>query len=154
MVSPSVPDRVRPRRGKAPPVVMFSGEDPEVRLTDWLPSLQRASQWNGWEPEEVLIQLPGHLKGRALQEWNLLEEVDKNSYNRAVVALGSRLDTGSKVIASQDFRHLAQDEEEKVADFIRRMERTFRLAYGRESMSTETRDALLYGQLQEVLAMA
>ena len=29
------------RRGKAPPVEMFSGEDPEVRLNDWLPSLQR-----------------------------------------------------------------------------------------------------------------
>ena len=47
-----------------------------------------------------MLQLPGHFKGRALQEWNLLEEVDKNSYNRAVVALGNQLDTGSKVIAS------------------------------------------------------
>lgn len=31
------------RRGKAPPVVLFSGEDPELRLIDWLPSLQRAA---------------------------------------------------------------------------------------------------------------
>lgn len=31
---------VHQRLGKAPPVVMFSGEDPETRLVDWLPSLQ------------------------------------------------------------------------------------------------------------------
>ena len=31
------------------------------------------------------------------------------------------------------------------------MERTFRIAYGRDSMSTETRDTLLYCQLQEGL---
>ena len=27
------------RRGRAPPIDLFSGEDPEVRLDDWLPSL-------------------------------------------------------------------------------------------------------------------
>lgn len=27
--------------GKAPPVVMFSSEDPEHHLNDWLPSLKR-----------------------------------------------------------------------------------------------------------------
>ena len=139
------------RRGKAPPVQMFSGEDPEVRLNDWLPSLQRASQWNGWEQEERLIQLAGHLKGRALQEWNLLEEAQKDSYDEAVKSLRGRLDTGSKAMAAQDFRHLAQEGKEKVTDFICRLEKTFRLAYGQESMSTETRDALLYGQLQEGL---
>ena len=35
------------RRGKAPPVDPFTGEDPEMRLDDWLPALQRASNWNG-----------------------------------------------------------------------------------------------------------
>ena len=38
-----------------------------------------------------------------------------------------------------------------VADFIRRLERTFRIAYGRDAMSSETRDTLLYCQLQEGL---
>ena len=142
------------RRGKAPPVEMFSGEDPEVRLNDWLPSLQRASQWNGWEQEERLIQLAGHLKGRALQEWNLLEEAQKDGYDEAVKSLRGQLDTGSKAMAAQDFRHLAQEGKEKVTDFIRRLEKTFCLAYGQESMSTETRDALLYGQLQEGLGYA
>ena len=38
-----------PRRGgKAPPISKFSGEDPEYILDDWLPSLERASQWNAW----------------------------------------------------------------------------------------------------------
>ena len=35
------------RRGKAPPVKPFTGEDPAVKLDDWLPILRRASLWNG-----------------------------------------------------------------------------------------------------------
>ena len=31
----------------APPVDPFTGEDPEVRMDDWLPSLKRAAEWNG-----------------------------------------------------------------------------------------------------------
>ena len=33
---------LRARRGKAPPVDPFTGEDPEVRIDEWLPSLERA----------------------------------------------------------------------------------------------------------------
>ena len=43
----AIQSRMR-RRGKAPPVDSFTGEDPEIRLEDWLPALQRASEWNGW----------------------------------------------------------------------------------------------------------
>ena len=32
------------RRGRAPPINLFSGEDPEIHLDDWLPSLRQASQ--------------------------------------------------------------------------------------------------------------
>ena len=39
---PSSPDRVT-SRGKAPPVDSFTGENPEVILDDWLPSLNIAS---------------------------------------------------------------------------------------------------------------
>lgn len=60
--------------------VMFSGEDPELCLNDWLHAFpQRAARWNGWGPEE-LLQLAGYLKGRDLQEWNLLVEPERNSY--------------------------------------------------------------------------
>ena len=38
-----------------------------------------------------------------------------------------------------------------VADFIRRLERTFTIAYGQDGMSLETRQTLLHGQLQEGL---
>ena len=38
-----------------------------------------------------------------------------------------------------------------MSDFIRRLERTFCLAYGHDKMLAETRDALLHGQLQEGL---
>ena len=54
-------------------------------------------------------------------------------------------------MAAQDFRHCSQSENEPVSDFIRRPERTFRLAYGHYKMLAETKDALLHGQLQEGL---
>ena len=63
----------------------------------------------------------------------------------------TRLDPGNKVLAAQDFRHTMQKDAEVVADFIRRLERTFRLAYGNDRLSLETREAFLYSQLQEGL---
>ena len=139
------------RQGKAPPVDPFTGENPEVHFDDWLPALVCAAEWNQWTPEECLIQLAGHLRGQALQEWNLLSGEEKNNWERASSALSIRLDPGSKVIAAQDFRHTIQEETEGVANFIRRLERTFRIAYGGDHFSQETREALLYGQLQEGL---
>ena len=139
------------RRGSAPPVDSFTGEDADVRLDDWIPSLERAAQWNRWTSEELRIQLAGHLKGRAQQEWNLLTESEKQDYDRAVLVLRNRLDPGSKALAAQDFRRAAQGDREDVADYIRRLEKTFRLAYGHDDLQPETRDALLFGQLQEGL---
>ncbi len=139
------------RRGKAPPVDTFTGEDAETRLDDWLPALERAADWNGWTPSDVLIQLAGHLKGRALQEWSLLSQEEKRNYKTATAALRNRLDPGSRIMAAQDFRHASQEEAEKAGDFIRRLERLFKVAYGRDNMSVETRNAFLYGQLQEGL---
>ena len=36
------------RQGKAPPVDAFTGEHPDIRFEDWLPTLDGASLWNGW----------------------------------------------------------------------------------------------------------
>ena len=142
------------RRGKAPPVDPFSGDTADTTFEDWLPALQRAAEWNQWSDQEMLIQLAGHLRGRALQEWTLLRNAEKESWPAAVSALRSRLDPGSKVVAAQDFRHASQREGEPVADYIRRLEQLFRRAYGHEGMSDETRDTLLHGQLQEGLCYA
>ena len=95
--------------------------------------------------------LAGHLRGRALHEWGLLSADEKKSYTRVVEALKSRLDPGGRTLAAQEFRHTTQGEAERVADFIRRLERTFNVAYGWEGMFTEIRDALLHGQLQDAL---
>ena len=141
----------RPWRGKAPPVDPFTGEEPETRLDDWLPSLKRAATWNEWTEGELLLQLAGHLRGRALQEWGLLDDASKETYQTAVESLRMRVDPGSRTLAAQDFRHLTQGEKEPVADFIRRLERVFRVAYGHDHMSAETRATLLHGQLQEGL---
>ena len=82
----------RSRRGKAPPVDPFTGENPEVCLDDWLPSLLRASTWNEWTEDELLLQLAGHLRGRAPQEWALLSTTSKETYSAAVESLHARLD--------------------------------------------------------------
>ena len=58
-------ERPQPRRDKAPPVDAFTGESPDILLDDWFPALQRAADWNGWSSTETLIQLAGHLRGRA-----------------------------------------------------------------------------------------
>ena len=38
-----------------------------------------------------------------------------------------------------------------MADFVRRLEQQFMVAYGQDGMSIETRETLLYSQLQEGL---
>ena len=131
------------RTGRAPPIDPFTGEDPTIRLDDWLPSLDRASTWNGWSLEEKYLQLAGHLRGRALEEWNLLSEVDIKTYDEAVSSVRERLDPGFKVLAGQDFHHASQKETKSVSDYVRRLERTFVVAYCKGSMSRETRDTIL-----------
>ena len=65
----------------------FSGDNPDARFDDWLPSLQRAATWNRWSEEELLMQLVGHMRGRALQEWDLLDESDKATFAVATQSL-------------------------------------------------------------------
>ena len=54
-------------------------------------------------------------------------------------------------MAALDFRHTTQKADEPVSDFIGRLEQIFQIGFGREHLSHETRDMLLYGQLQEGL---
>ena len=68
-----------------------------------------------------------------------------------VEALRGRLEPQTRALAAQDFRHTSQGDQETVADFIRRLERTFTIAYGQDGMPLETRQTLLHGQLQEGL---
>ena len=57
------------------------------------------------------------------------------------------------MLAIQDFRHASQRDDETVSDFIRRIERHYRVAYGRDGLGAETRNALLHSQLQEGLKL-
>ena len=133
------------RRGRAPPVDKFTGEDPSVRLDDWLPGLNQASRWNGWSPEEKLIQLAGLLRGRAKAEWNLLADEDICDCDIAVRNLKERLDPCSKVLAGQEFRPTVQGDNEIVPNFICRLEKSFRVAFGQDGLSKETKEAMLFG---------
>ena len=83
-------------------------EDKNVRVEDWVPALERAAQWNGWTKSEQLLQLAGHLQGKALQE-------RRSSLGHAVEALKSRLDPGSQALAVQEFRNLSQHDKESVS---------------------------------------
>ena len=61
------------RRGKAPPVEPFTGEDPSIKLDDWLPILRRASLWNGWSQEEQLLQFCWAFEGSCSAGVGLVE---------------------------------------------------------------------------------
>ena len=99
-------------------------------MDDWLPTLERAGAWNTWSKEELLIQLTGHLRGRALQEWNLLTVKEKSNWDTAVRALRGRLEPRDRALAAQDFQHATQKNSETVAEYIHRMECAFQLDYG------------------------
>ena len=113
----------------------FTGEDPKLRFEDWLPTLHRAAHWNGWSPEEQLVNWAFV---QTWLEWNLLEEEERATVDYAVQAMKKVLGPGSKILAAQDFRHTTQEEN---AAFVRRLKHTFRIAYGSDKLSTETRGA-------------
>ena len=73
-----------------------------------------------------------------------------DSLGEATGATGG-FDQSSRMLAEQDFCHASQQKGESVADFIRRLKQLFKLMYGRNGMSKETRGILLHGQLQEGL---
>ena len=137
--------------GKALPVNNFHGEGHGFKFDEWLPSFERAATWNAWTEGDRFLQLAGHLRGRALQEWNLLAEDEKHTMASTVEALRNRLDPGSKMLGALEFRHMQQQAKQGVSEFITRLEKACREAYGREPMSKETRDTLLFAQLQDGL---
>ena len=87
--------QVRELTGRVPPVDPFTG-DPKggLNFDDWWPTLERAAKWNQWTEEELLLQLAGHLQGRAFREWNLMSCDDRQSYSRAVQVMKEWVDTG------------------------------------------------------------
>jgi len=76
---------------------------------------------------------------------------NKSTWKSATAALREKLETRSRVLAVQDFRHIWQEEKESVADFIHHMEREFHIACKNDKLSQDTREAFLYGQLQNGL---
>ena len=82
-------------------------------------------QQNGmfaWIGLESLLQLAGHLTGKARQEFSLLFSDDKDTFSSATVAMRKRLAAGSRVLVAQDFRHATQGPQEMVSDYILRLE--------------------------------
>ena len=148
---PATDSQTYSRRGKAPPIDPFNAEEVTVTFEDWLLTLERAAQWNEWTTEESLMQLAGYLRGRAAQQWKLLQPERKRTYQAAIAALKERLDPGNHTLAALDFRHISQHINESVSDFIGRLEQVFQTGFGREQLSNETREMLLFGQLQEGL---
>ena len=53
--------------------------------------------------------------------------------------LQNRLEHGQHSMAALEFRHLRQGINESVSEFIVRLERTFRIAYGKSGMSLDKR---------------
>ena len=65
------------------------------------------------------MQLAGYLRGRALQEWKLIDSKDKATYPSTIKALRERLDHRNQTLAALDFRHASQRPTETVSDFLR-----------------------------------
>ena len=65
---------------------------------------KRVANWNGWGEQDKLLQLAGHLRGKAQQEWSLLSDSHKSTFATATAEMQNRLDPGSKIIHAQEFR--------------------------------------------------
>ena len=87
---------------------------------------------------ESLMQLAEYLRNRALQEWNLLSQGDCNTLKAAVKTLHAKLDACSQALSALDFYPAIQKDSEAVADYIRRLERTFLIGFGQDKMPIET----------------
>ena len=79
----------------------------------------------------------------------MLSPDEKKDYETAKRSLLARLDTSASVLAAHYF---GQKDKEPVANYVFRLEHTFQVAYGKEPISTETRDMLTHSQLQEGLS--
>ena len=92
------------------------------------------------------------MHGRSLQEWNLLSTEEQQDYDIAVKALILRIDQDSLMAAEQDFCHACQQDNKMATDYIRQLERCYQLAYGMDKLSSEKKEAILFGQLQAGLS--
>ena len=71
------------RHGKAPPIDSFSAEGLDEQWDEWLPTFERAAEWNNWSDTECLLQLAGHLRGKARQKFSLLTPEEKSMFTWA-----------------------------------------------------------------------
>lgn len=55
-------------RSRVPPGEPFTSERLDRLWEEWLPPLERAEVWYDWGEPEKLIQLVGHLQGKAHRE--------------------------------------------------------------------------------------
>ena len=99
------------------------------------------------------MQLAGYLRGKAAQVWKFLLPEEKDNYQIAIRTLKERLDHGNQALTALDFRHTSQQPDECVSNFIGQLEDVFQTGFRRERLSNETREMLLYGQLQEGLLL-
>ena len=73
-----------------------------------MPIFKGTAEWNNWSDSECLIQLAGHLRGKAHQEFLLLDPSEKSTYAQAISALSSKFNFRSRLVAAPDFRHATQ----------------------------------------------
>ena len=72
-----------------------------------------------------------------------MSELDRSSFSTAATELKQKLNQSVKKLAAHNFRHATQKQKESVSDFIHRLKKLFRRAYGREALTAETGDTLL-----------
>jgi len=69
---------------KATLVNSFSAKSPNEQWDNWLSTFERAAEWNNWTDSECLLQLAGHLRGKAQQEFSLPSSNEKATFSSAI----------------------------------------------------------------------
>ena len=67
----------------------FDEETVDANFEDLHLTLKRASSWNTWNDEEILMQLAGHLRKTT---WDMLSSEDKTTLEVAAETLHVRLE--------------------------------------------------------------
>ena len=93
--------------------------------------------------KEWLIQMARLLKGKALQEWNLLLDEENYTFKGESERLSKALGPSGWILEAQNFCHTHQEENERVSAFIWRMEHIFRVTYGYDKLKSVSRDFFL-----------
>ena len=121
------------RKVTLPTLPRFVGDRSEDGAFEhWTKKLLRHAELEKWTEQEKLLQLELHLSGRAKQLYEVLPTEEKASFEKAVEALGHRLQpVKSEALLSAQLMCRKQWPTESVNEYAHDFEALFEKSYGR-----------------------